>query len=189
MTKGVGVVAALLAGLTFAAATDGPALLAARTLRVPVDGVAPAALTDTYDQGRGERRHEALDIMAPRGTRVVAVDDGRIAKLFTSVPGGLTIYHFDPAGNLAYYYAHLDRYADGLKEGMTVRRGDTLGYVGTSGNARMDAPHLHFAVFRLGPEKQWWKGQPVNPYPALSAIRATAATAAFTSGRSRPRPS
>jgi peptidoglycan LD-endopeptidase LytH len=146
---------------------DGAALLAARSLLVPVEGIAPQALQDTYTQGRGNRTHEAMDIMAARGTRVVAVDDGKLVKLFNSVPGGLTAYQFDPQGNLAYYYAHLDRYAEGVKEGMVLRRGDLIGYVGTTGNAAPDAPHLHFAVFRLGPERQWWKGQPVNPYPAL----------------------
>jgi murein DD-endopeptidase MepM/ murein hydrolase activator NlpD len=105
--------------------------------------------------------------MAPRGTKVFAVDDGKLVKLFKSVPGGLTVYQFDPSGQLAYYYAHLDRYADGLKEGMQLRRGDLVGYVGSTGNASPDGPHLHFAVFRLGPERQWWKGDPVNPYPAL----------------------
>jgi peptidoglycan LD-endopeptidase LytH len=99
------------------------------------------------------------------------VDDGTLVKLFTSVPGGLTAYQFDPEGNLAYYYAHLDRYADGLEEGMSLRRGDLIGYVGSSGNASTDAPHLHFAVFRLGSERQWWKGDPVNPYPALRQAR------------------
>lgn len=138
-----------------------------RPLMVPVEGVQASALVDTYSQERAGRRHEAIDIGAPRGTRVFAVDDGTLVKLFNSKPGGLTVYQFDPEGNLAYYYAHLDRYADGLKEGMALRRGDVIGYVGATGNAAPDAPHLHFAVFRLGPERQWWKGEPVNPYPAL----------------------
>jgi peptidoglycan LD-endopeptidase LytH len=150
---------------------DGPALLAARPLIVPVEGIAPDALVDTFDEGRPGHRHEAVDIPAPRGARVYAVDDGTLVKLFTSVPGGLTAYQFDPEGNLAYYYAHLDRYADGLEEGMSLRRGDLIGYVGSSGNASTDAPHLHFAVFRLGSERQWWKGDPVNPYPALRQAR------------------
>ena len=147
--------------------SDGAALLAERKPMIPVEGIAPQALQNNYDQGRGTGRHEAIDIMAPRGTRVFAVDDGKLVKLFTSVPGGLTAYQFDPRGQLAYYYAHLDRYADGLKEGMPLRRGDLIGYVGSSGNASPAAPHLHFAVFRLGPEQQWWKGEPVNPYRAL----------------------
>lgn len=148
---------------------QGALLLAQRPLLLPVAGVAPSALTDQYALARGSQRvHEAIDIMAPTGTPVVAVDDGRIAKLFTSKAGGLTVYHFDPAGRLAYYYAHLDRYAEGLREGMEVRRGDLIGYVGASGNANPQAPHLHFAVFRLGQPPRWWEGEPVNPYPALS---------------------
>jgi murein DD-endopeptidase MepM/ murein hydrolase activator NlpD len=146
---------------------EGSRLLAQRPLRLPVVGVPASQLSDTYSQSRGDRPHEALDILAPRGTRVVAVDDGTIAKLFTSKPGGLTVYQFDPDGKLAYYYAHLDRYAEGLREGMEVRRGDLVGYVGSTGNADARAPHLHFAVFKLGPEKRWWEGVPVNPYRAL----------------------
>jgi peptidoglycan LD-endopeptidase LytH len=148
-------------------AADGATLLAQRPLVIPVAGVRADALMDTYAQGRPGHRHEAIDIAAPRGTPVHAVDDGKVAKLFTSVPGGLTVYQFDPAGKLAYYYAHLDRYAPGLKEGMALRRGDVIGHVGSTGNAAPGAPHLHFAVFRLGPLRQWWKGEPVNPYPAL----------------------
>lgn len=155
---------------------EGAALLAQRPLVIPVAGVRPEALMDTYDQGRVGHRHEAIDIGAPRGTPVHAVDDGKAVKLFRSVPGGLTVYQFDPSGRLAYYYAHLDRYAPGLKEGMPLRRGDVIGYVGSTGNASPDAPHLHFAVFRLGPLAQWWKGDPVNPYPALR--RATPVPAA-----------
>jgi murein DD-endopeptidase MepM/ murein hydrolase activator NlpD len=146
---------------------DAQRLAQTRPLVVPVAGIAPQALVDTYDQARGGRKHEAIDIMAPRGTPVHAVDDGPVAKLFTSKAGGLTVYQFDPQGRVAYYYAHLDRYAAGLKEGAQLRRGDLVGYVGFTGNAAPDAPHLHFAMFKLGPEKQWWKGEPINPYPAL----------------------
>lgn len=147
---------------------QGAEWLAQRPLLVPVAGVDPGALSDHYELRRGSRVHEAIDIMAPTGTPVVAVDDGRIAKLFTSRAGGYTVYHFDPAQRLAYYYAHLDRYAEGLREGMEVRRGDLIGYVGASGNADVKAPHLHFGVFRLGSPPKWWEGAPVNPYPALS---------------------
>jgi len=137
-------------------------------LLVPVAGIAFAQLTDTFDQPRGqERHHEALDIMAPTGTPVRAAGDGRVVKLFNSKPGGITLYQFDPAEKHAYYYAHLQRYAEGVKEGMQVKRGDVIGYVGASGNADPNAPHLHFAVVALTPEKQWWKGTPVNPYPML----------------------
>lgn len=149
------------------AAGDAAALLAARPLVLPVLGVAPQALRDTYADRRAGGPHEAIDIMAPRGTPVLAVDDGPLAKLFTSRPGGLTIYQFDPSGRLAYYYAHLDRYAPGVRQGMPLRRGQVIGYVGSTGNVGPAAPHLHFAVFRLGPEKRWWQGEPVNPYAAL----------------------
>ena len=141
--------------------------LAERKLAFPVQGVDPRKLRDNYDEKRGGRPHEALDIVAARGTPVLAVDDGKLAKLFTSAAGGLTIYQFDPSGRYAYYYAHLDRYADGLVEGTDIKRGEVIGYVGSSGNAKADAPHLHFAIFRLGPERQWWKGTPLNPHPYL----------------------
>jgi len=152
-------------GIDVAAATRA---LAAKTLAFPVQGHA-GALRDNFDERRFGVRHEALDIMAPRGTPVVAVDDGEIAKLFRSIPGGLTIYQFDPSGKLAYYYAHLDRYAPDLRQGVKVQRGQVIGYVGSTGNARADAPHLHFTVFALGPAKQWWKGVAINPYERLRA--------------------
>ena len=137
-------------------------------LLVPVEGIPYAKLTDTFDQPRGqERHHEALDIMAPKGTPVRAVADGKVVKLFESKPGGTTLYQFDPSEQYAYYYAHLDKYADGIKEGMQLKRGDLIGYVGVTGNSDPNAPHLHFAVVALTPEKQWWKGTPVNPYPLL----------------------
>jgi murein DD-endopeptidase MepM/ murein hydrolase activator NlpD len=91
-------------------------------------------------------------------------------KLFYSVPGGRTIYQFDPEQQFAYYYAHLDGYAEGVKEGMAVKRGDVLGYVGSTGNANAAAPHLHFAIFRLGPERRWWQGTAIDPYPWLNEL-------------------
>ena len=142
--------------------------LAARRLLVPVQGLDARSLRDNYDEGRGKRKHEALDIMAPRGTAVIAVDDGRVGKLFRSVAGGITLYHIDREEKFVYYYAHLESYAEGVKEGMTLRRGDVIGYVGTSGNAPANAPHLHFAILRMGPEKRWWKGIPINPFPYLT---------------------
>lgn len=138
------------------------------SLLIPVAGIKADQLRDTFSQPRGaERVHEALDIPAPVGTPVYAVADGRIAKLFNSKPGGLTIYQFDPTEKYSYYYAHLDHYAAALKEGQQVKRGDLIGYVGATGNADPAAPHLHFAMFELGPEKNWWQGKPVNPYPLL----------------------
>ena len=137
-------------------------------LVVPVQGIAAADLTDTYDDPRGSNRvHEALDIMAPAGTPVLATADGVVEKLFDSDNGGLTIYQFDPTETWCYYYAHLQRYAPGLAEGDHVKRGEVIGYVGSTGNASADAPHLHFGIYRLGEQKRWWKGAPVNPYPLL----------------------
>lgn len=139
--------------------------LRARDFAIPVRGFSASELSDNYTQGRaGGALHEALDIMAPRGTPVLAVEDGRIAKLFLSKPGGITLYQFDPSGEFAYYYAHLDAYAEGIAEGGTVRKGQIIGYVGSSGNASPDAPHLHFAIYKLGPDKQWWRGTPLNPF-------------------------
>jgi murein DD-endopeptidase MepM/ murein hydrolase activator NlpD len=139
--------------------------LRSRGLDIPVKGFTAAQLSDNYTQGRaGGALHEALDIMAARGTPVLAVEDGRIAKLFLSKPGGITLYQFDPGGEFAYYYAHLDAYADGIAEGGMLRKGQVIGYVGSSGNASANAPHLHFAIYKLGPEKQWWRGAPLNPF-------------------------
>jgi len=143
-------------------------LLKMRRLDMPVDGVARDQLHDSFEERRAViRRHEAIDIMAPKGTPVRAVEDGRVAKLFKSVPGGLTIYLFDPGEMFTYYYAHLDRYAAGLKEGQEVRRGELIGYVGSTGNASEDAPHLHFAIMQMGPERRWWLGDPINPFLVL----------------------
>jgi peptidoglycan LD-endopeptidase LytH len=134
---------------------------------IPVAGVQASALKDSFNEGRVGHVHHAIDILAPRGTEVVAAVDGPIRKLFTSAAGGLTIYQFDRAGELVYYYAHLDRYAPGIVEGLVVPQGTVIGYVGTSGNAPPGTPHLHFAIERLGPEKLWWRTEPINPYPIL----------------------
>jgi len=149
------------------------ARLRLRALLVPVQSVSVSELQDTYLQGRGNgsRVHEAIDISARQGTPVVAVEDGKIAKLFWSKPGGRTIYQFDPASEFAYYYAHLDAYADGLREGMPLRKGQLVGYVGISGNASPSSPHLHFAIFRLGVDKKWWEGTPINPFSVLAGER------------------
>jgi murein DD-endopeptidase MepM/ murein hydrolase activator NlpD len=145
-----------------------PSPLRQLELLVPVAGVKPTQLLDTYTDARGESRtHEAIDIPAPVGTPVYAVEDGPVAKLFDSKQGGLTVYQFDRFGELAYYYAHLDSYAPGLAEKQMLKKGDLVGTVGYTGNANPQAPHLHFAIFRLGPEKKWWKGTPINPYPFL----------------------
>jgi murein DD-endopeptidase MepM/ murein hydrolase activator NlpD len=134
-----------------------------RRLEIPVKGVDAGALVDSFSDARGGRKHEAIDILAPRGAEVLAVEDGRIAKLFTSAAGGLTIYQFDRSQQFVYYYAHLDRYAD-VKEGNDVRRGDIIGYVGTTGNAPKNTPHLHFAIAKLDPDHRWWGGTPLDPF-------------------------
>ena len=136
----------------------------------PIAGLTASQLHDSFDEKRGKGRHEAVDLMAPRGTPVYAVVDGTIEKLFLSKPGGNTIYQFDDAGEFSYYYAHLDRYAEDLHEHMRVSRGQVIGYVGSSGDASPLAPHLHFAIFSLGPEKHWWQGGPINPYPLLMRV-------------------
>ena len=131
---------------------------------MPVNGVDVESFKGGFEERRGGRSHEAIDILAPRNTPVLAVESGAIAKLFDSKAGGHTIYQFDPSGRLAYYYAHLERYADGLHEGQAVAQGDVIGYVGTSGNAPPDTPHLHFAVFELDDSRRWWKGKALDPY-------------------------
>ncbi len=143
---------------------------APRRIIIPIVGVDRGAMRDMFSEGRGDHRHEAIDIMAARGTPVIAVDDGVVKKLFTSKAGGLTVYEFDPDERFCYYYAHLDRYAAGLHEGQRLRRGEVLGYVGSTGNASENAPHLHFALIRLDPDKRWWKGTYVNPYPLFAGL-------------------
>lgn len=138
----------------------------ARTLEIPVAGKTVTQLTDSFDEGRdGGRVHRALDILAPRGTAVLAADSGRILRVKVNALGGNTIYATDPQGRIVYYYAHLDAYREGLAEGQVVARGDTLGFVGTTGNAPKDTPHLHFQVMRMPPDGKYWDGEPINPYP------------------------
>lgn len=157
---------------TTGAGVDLPEDLIERDLEVPVEGVERTALVQSFDQARSvNRRHQAIDILAPRNTPVVAVEDGTIARLFKSVAGGLTIYQYDPSSRFVYYYAHLERYASGLREGDPVRRGQVIGYVGTSGNAPPNTPHLHFAIFQLTGEKRWWEGTPLDPYSILRKLR------------------
>ncbi|WP_340265249.1 M23 family metallopeptidase [Sphingobium mellinum] len=139
-------------------------------LLIPVEGVPPTALTDTFAQSRagGARSHDAIDIMAARGRAVLAAADGRVERLFSSVDGGLTIYQRSVDGRRIYYYAHLDAYAPGLAEGQLLRRGQKIATVGSTGNADPGAPHLHFAVHETSPGKPWYSGHPINPYPLLA---------------------
>jgi len=154
-------ICALLSGSSIAIET--PPL----DIGAPVDSLKRSELYDSFNEMRHGHRHEAIDIMRPRGTPVRAVTDGVIRKLFFSVPGGVTIYEFDRTATYCFYYAHLDHYAVGLREGMTVSRGEVIGYVGTSGDAAPSAPQLHFAIYLLGPDKRWWKGEAIDPYPIL----------------------
>lgn len=141
------------------------------TLTMPVAGVSSRALTDSFLDPRGEsgiRRHEAIDIMAPRGTPVVAAAAGRVAKLHRSRAGGRSVYVRSPDGERLYFYANLDAYADGLEEGQAVAAGDPLGLVGTSGTAEPAAPHLHFAIYQTTADAAWWEpANAINPYPLL----------------------
>ena len=151
--------------------SDDLAVLASRNLGLPLPNLKHADLRDSFNEIRSDGKpHEATDIMAPRGTLVLAIGDGTVTKLFYSRFGGNTVYEFDPPQIYCYYYAHLDRYAPGTREGMLVHKGDVLGYVGATGDASSAAPHLHLAIFRLGPEKQWWVGTAINPFPLLMKI-------------------
>jgi peptidoglycan LD-endopeptidase LytH len=140
-----------------------------RELAMPLPGVAASTLYDTYGEVRGGTRpHEALDILAPRGTPVLSASNGRVLKLFNSKAGGLMVYASDSTERFILMYAHLDAYAPGLSDGQTLTQGQQIGTVGTTGNAPPGTPHLHFAIARSADVKQWWKGSPVNPYPLLT---------------------
>ena len=145
------------------------AFLRARKLIVPVQGIAAAAIPPSFDDMRGARRHNAIDILAPRGTPVLAADDGTVAKIDTSAGGGLSLYLAGPRERFIYYYAHLDSYRRGIAEGMRVQKGDTIGFVGTTGNAPPNTPHLHFAIALADEDNRWWKGTPLDPLPLLRA--------------------
>ena len=145
-------------------------------LAIPVAGIKKDQLSDTFTQARagGARAHDAIDIMAPRGTPVVAAAPGKVEKLFDSKGGGgITVYVRSADGQWIYYYAHLDRYAPGLAEGQIVQRGTPLGTVGSSGNANPAGPHLHFAIHRMRPGEKWYQGSAINPYPLLAGRRAS----------------
>jgi murein DD-endopeptidase MepM/ murein hydrolase activator NlpD len=150
-----------------------PLVRAPSGLAIPVLGVRPEALSDTFTQSRsGGRVHDAIDIMAPSGTPVVAAAPGIVEKLFFSKGGGgITAYVRSPDRAWTYYYAHLQDYAPGLREGQAVKQGDPIGRVGFTGNANPAGPHLHFAINRTEPDAKWYRGQPINPYPRLAGKR------------------
>ena len=147
-----------------------PDQLAERSLLMPVRGVSISRLSDSFHDRRGKgREHEAIDIMADLRTPVVAIENGTVARLENSALGGISVYQFDPTGQYVYYYAHLSKYTSGLAEGQVLHQGDVIGYVGETGNAQ--TPHLHFAISRLGPDRKWWRGEPLDPYPILLGAR------------------
>ena len=151
-----------------AAPADATAVAHLTTLFFPVPGVDSTRLDDSFDAPRdGGRKHNAIDIMAPRGTPVLSVQDGRILRLSTSANGGITLYAVDLDEQFVYYYAHLDHYHQSVYAGRPLLRGDTIGYVGTTGNAPKDTPHLHFQVMRMPADRKFWNGEPINPYPLL----------------------
>lgn len=182
-----------------AAGTGSPAVAAedleylrGRALMVPVQGVRAAKIPDSFDDRRGTtRRHNAIDIMAARGTPVLSADDGRVYKLRTNAAGGTTIYAVDPESRFVYYYAHLDRYREGLSEGAPLAKGEVIGYVGSTGNASEKWPHLHFQVMRLTTVRRYWDGVPVNPKPYFAIdgpVAPTATTTAASAAASQPQP-
>jgi murein DD-endopeptidase MepM/ murein hydrolase activator NlpD len=151
-----------LAGREARSAAD---VLRSRDLLIPVQGVTAGQLHDTYSQARsGGRVHDAIDIHAPRGTPVLAVNDGSVIKLHSGARGGIALYQLDTDGRTRYYYAHLDRYADGIWEGVPVKKGQVIGYVGDTGNAQPGDHHLHFSIAILSSASRWWGGTNVNPY-------------------------
>jgi len=138
-------------------------------LALPLAGLGPASIHDTFHELRGgSRPHEALDILAPRGTPVLSAADGTLLKLFNSKAGGLMVYAADASGKFILKYGHLDAYAPGLVDGQPLRRGQQIGMVGTTGNAPANTPHLHFAIARAIDLHKWWLGDAVNPYPLLT---------------------
>jgi murein DD-endopeptidase MepM/ murein hydrolase activator NlpD len=150
-------------------AEDDMGYLRTRSLLVPVAGVTIGQLRDSFLDGRSEgRTHQALDIMAPVNTPVLATDDGKIMKLFQSDRGGIMVYQSDPSGKYVYYYGHLSRYADGMADGKQVKRGEVIGYVGDTGNAGAGNYHLHFGISKMRAPGRWSGGAPINPYTLLA---------------------
>jgi peptidoglycan LD-endopeptidase LytH len=164
--------AALDIALATAAPADAALIASVGSLYFPVAGFDGRPLDNSYDDPRdgGSRRHHAIDIMAPRGTPVLSVQDGRIVRMSTNSKGGITVYATDTEERFVFYYAHLERYHPGIREGLPLMRGDTIGYVGTTGNAPESVPHLHFQLMRMPPDRKYWNGEPINPYPLLRPL-------------------
>jgi murein DD-endopeptidase MepM/ murein hydrolase activator NlpD len=143
--------------------------LMSRRIIVPVAGADMAKVEDSFNEGRdgGERTHRAIDILAPRGTPILSADGGRILRMSTSTLGGICMYTVDSQNRLVYYYAHMDHYNEAMTPGREIVKGDTLGFVGTTGNAPKDTPHLHFQVMRWPADGRYWNGDPIDPFEAL----------------------
>ena len=145
--------------------------MVARGILLPVAGADIARVPDSFYEPRDTYRiHHALDIFAPRGTPIISADDGVVLRMTTTTLGGISMYVVDTQARLVYYYAHLERYNDAVRPGNTIARGDTLGFVGTTGNAPKNLPHLHFQVMRFPVDGRFWNGEPVNPFNALGGI-------------------
>lgn len=147
--------------------------LRARAILIPVAGADMTRVDDSFYEGRdgGDRVHRAIDILAPRGTPILSADDGKILRMTTSTLGGISMYTVDANARLVYYYAHMERYNDAMSPGRAIMRGDTLGFVGTTGNAPKNTPHLHFQVMRWPSDGKYWNGEPINPFEALGGTR------------------
>jgi len=148
--------------------------LAQRHILVPVAGADMTKVEDSFNEGRdgGERTHRAIDILAPRGTPILSADDGKILRMTTGGLGGISMYTVDPDARLVYYYAHMERYNDAMSPGRAIVKGDTLGFVGTTGNAPKDTPHLHFQVMSMPADGKYWDGDAINPYPLFLLLHA-----------------
>lgn len=154
--------------------SEAVAYMLSRHLVVPVAGADMSKVYDSFYEGRdGGRIHRAIDILAPRDTPILSADDGKILRMSNSSLGGITMYTVDPAGKLVYYYAHMDHYNDAMSPGRELVKGDTLGYVGTTGNAPKDTPHLHFQVMKWPADGKYWDGEPIDPFEALGGVLKT----------------
>jgi peptidoglycan LD-endopeptidase LytH len=147
--------------------------LRARAILIPVAGADMTRVDDSFNEGRdgGDRVHRAIDILAPRGTPILSADDGKVLRMSTSTLGGISMYTVDANARMVYYYAHMERYSDSMSPGRSILRGDTLGFVGTTGNAPKNTPHLHFQVMRWPSDGKYWNGEPINPFEALGGMR------------------
>ena len=161
-----------------------PAQMNLPAMQLPIEDFNYAKLRSQFLDRRRGHTHQAIDLMNPRGTPVVAVTDGYVKKLYRSKKGGISVYLFDAKEQLCFFYGHLDKYVKGLVEGMKVTPGQVLGFVGSTGNAKKSSPHLHFAISEVGPDKKWSGGKAIDPLPVL--LGAHAEKFAYDEPRSSP---